>query len=579
VDYLLLLGRRRPSFPDRGIADAGAWPPFEVVPVAGGELGYTATTYPGLAPVVDGRGATLVLGDPLFDWVRASAEPSGRTAQVAAKLDDEPLAGRAFAPFHAATILRCGPPVESPRGVVAELRNDSLGGAPIFIASGRDFVAISSSPDLIALATGDRLDILACRELVAQGRVTSPYTLYEGVREVPPGTVVTVRAGRSGVRATHASPGAVTFGDAIPPVADASDASGLVGELMDDFFGRMLANLGTDQAIGCTLSAGLDSRTILASALRIVPGEVTAMTGSPDENPELWTAREVAARLGVRQETAIWDPAILIDRFRSGNGIILGTHRRWTDAHFQGASRFFDQRVVLGGYLSGAMIDGQDGQLTLRRVRIADGSIPADSHWSVVAKSFLHLDAASRRRIIRRTEAARRRLDPQFRKVSHLRYSIPATRGIFPSHWIAMTHEWAQYEPFLTEGALAIALACEPLGGPGRKAVLFAEILESAGVSDIPVNPESATHGRSRAWLADAKVLAGTPEFARDYRRMTSTALGILGIDGSAVRLRNLLVNVYWANRLLTEWAPSAQARRLRGLRATARRFRPRLAR
>jgi hypothetical protein len=575
VDYLMLLGGRRPPFPRRGIAKSGAWPEFTLAQVAGGVLGYTATTYPGLAPVVNARGATLVLGDPLFDWLRASAKPHGRTAQIVGRLRAEPLVAPAFQPFHPAAILRCAPSVETPRGVIAELRNDALGGAPVFIARGRGFVAISSSPDLIALATGDRLDLLACRELVSQSRVSFPYTLYQGVREAPSGRVLTVRAGRRGLRVTYQTPVAGALGDPIAPVVAASDANGLVGDLMDDLFKRIRRNLGSDQTIACTLSAGLDSRMVLASAVRIMPGKVTAITGSPDDNPELWTAREVASRLGVRHDTATWDPSIMVDRFRTGNGLIFGSHRRWSDGHLQGAFGIFGQPVVIGGFFSDAMMDGGDGELALRTARIADGSIPADSHWSVISTNFLSLDAGWQRRIIRRAEAARRRLDPRFGTVSHFRYSLPATRGVFPAHWISESNEWAQYEPFMTEGAAAIAVACEPLGGPGRKVSLFAETLEAAGLADIPSNPVSASHGRSRAWLAARDVLADSPEFGPAYRRMTASALRMLGVDGAAVRLRHLLVNVYWANRLITKWAPSPDAGALKGRRGVARHPRP----
>jgi hypothetical protein len=571
VDFLLLVGRYCPDFPVGRIAAAGAWPAFEIEPVEGGVIGYTATKYAGLGPIRTHAGFTLVLGDPLFDWVTASQLPSGRTSQIAGRLDLESLADVAYQPFHPAAILRCRPPETRARGILAEIRNDAMGAVPIFVAEGRAFVAVSSSPDLIALVTGNPLDLIACREFVSQAKVSFPYTLYKGVHELPPGSLLTLRTRSTRVSVSHRIPAPTTLGSSIRRVADASEASALVGAQMLEFFRRLGANLGDRVQIGCTLSAGLDSRTVLAAAHRAFPGRMTAVTGSPDDNPEVWTAREVAARLGVKAQTALWDPSVLIERFRTGNGLLFGSHRRWTDAHFQGASRLFDQSVVLGGYFSDAMMDANDGQIAMRRSAIERGTVPIDSHWSVLSGNFLHLDPASRRRIIRRATASLRQLNPRLAGVAHLRFSVPAGRALYAAHWMAMSREWGQYEPFLTEGALDIAVACASLRGPGLKQAMFSRILAENNLDDIPVNPETPRGGRSRAWLSFPSVLAATPDFAVPFADMRASVLSLLDMEQSAVYRKNLLVNVFWAHHLVEEWAAPSTVRRIRGPRGVAR--------
>jgi hypothetical protein len=324
-----------------------------------------------------------------------------------------------------------------------------------------------------------------------------------------------------------------------------------VADHLAEFFRRLDIALPPDSPVGCTLSAGLDSRTVLAAGIRALPGRITAITGAPDANPELSIARTVATAAGVRHETAFWDSAVLVDRFRLGRGLLVGSHHRWTDAHFSGASKLFTEKVVVGGYFSDAMIDHNDGQLAMRRKAIASGALSEDSHWSITSPHFFALDGRTRRRIRRRAEANGRSLGSRYAGVEHLRLAMPSGRGLYSAHWMALHREWAQYEPFLTEDALALSLASSELPGPGSKPGIFAAILADGGLSGIPVNPAGPTNEPGRPWLDFKAVTTATPGFVEEYRLMQQRALVELRIGNPAVRMRHLLVNVYWAGMIL----------------------------
>ena len=133
--------------------------------------------------------------------------------------------------------------------------------------------------------------------------VPGPRSIYEGVRKLPPGSVLTIEADRARDRARAAVP--VPYWSAFDayiddsrpaPVSDA-DAIDAVDELLLDAT-RM--RLRSDVPLGAFLSGGLDSSVVVALMQRHSTEAVRTFTiGSPSATyDEADRAAEIATRLG-----------------------------------------------------------------------------------------------------------------------------------------------------------------------------------------------------------------------------------------------------------------------------------------
>jgi asparagine synthase (glutamine-hydrolysing) len=133
--------------------------------------------------------------------------------------------------------------------------------------------------------------------------VPGPRSIYEGVRKLPPGSVLTIEADRARDRARAAAPvpywsafDAYTDDSRSAPVSD-DDAIDAVDELLLDAT-RM--RLRSDVPLGAFLSGGLDSSVVVALMQRHSTDAVRTFTiGSPSATyDEADRAAEIATRLG-----------------------------------------------------------------------------------------------------------------------------------------------------------------------------------------------------------------------------------------------------------------------------------------
>jgi hypothetical protein len=556
MDFLFVSGMPPVAFPANAVEALGAWPKFTIQPRSDGFLAFTDSTYEGLSPLApDSAPATLVIGDPLFDWTSYAATASGRTRQIADRLTQESLDSETFRPFGGSAVVRIFP-ASARRGVpLCEVRSDRTGGGSVFVAVRAGLLAVSSSPDLIALAIGAALDLVSCAELVSQSRITAPNTLYEGIRELGPRQLHRFR--RVGIRRQiEETTVAVSRDNTAASVSlDLARAKTAFARYLDAFFDRLDANVSPQTPITSTLSAGMDSRALTVAAFRRFGNRVSAFTGAPWENLELATGKQVAAQLGIRHTAVIWDIATYRSRFESGLGLAVGSHRRWTDAHFLGVALDLGHSAVLGGFFSDAFVEGNGGPTVARRAAIEKGLLAADSDWYAVSQHLSILPTATRKAIGQRAEDSVAALEPRFAVRADLRFSIPTGRALASAQWRALQRQWAQYEPFPTEQIALLSLSAGSLRRKGFKRELFADVLDDSGVEDLPTNPDPPGTGGG-AWIIFRRQFDSDPDFAASIQSMAAEAIAATGLPRRAVRDRSLLVNVYWANRICTQWAP-----------------------
>jgi asparagine synthase (glutamine-hydrolysing) len=168
-----------------------------------------------------------------------------------------------------------------------ELVRDRFGIKPMYFSSGPEGMAFGSTAGAVAAVAGRReLDPAALRSFLRYGSVRGPKTVYRGVAEVDPGTVVAWHEGGLTSRVYWSLP---TEGDAVGR-----------DELRNVLARSLQAHVRSDVPVGLFLSGGLDSATLAALGTELGL-DLTAFTvGFPgmgiDESPD---ARESARTFGL----------------------------------------------------------------------------------------------------------------------------------------------------------------------------------------------------------------------------------------------------------------------------------------
>lgn len=185
------------------------------------------------------------------------------------------------------------------------LARDRLGIKPLFYAlqDGRLCFA-SEIKALLAGGVQGTLDAQALRQFLTFLYVPSPSTIYESIRQLPPGHTLTFTRGRMSLR---------RYWSLKPDPA----AAALGGEEAEE---RLLAHLKeavrlhlvSDVPLGVFLSGGIDSSTVVAMMRAVSGGPIRTFTigyGPEDESyNELTFAREVANRFGTDHDEQIVKP-------------------------------------------------------------------------------------------------------------------------------------------------------------------------------------------------------------------------------------------------------------------------------
>jgi asparagine synthase (glutamine-hydrolysing) len=191
------------------------------------------------------------------------------------------------------------------------LVRDPVGIKPLYYWHGPDGELVFSS-ELGSLMAHPRvprrLDRRSLASLLVDRCVVDPFTMLEGVRQLPPGHLLRWRAGRVEVR-PYAS---------LELAPEALGEGAALAELRQRLDEAVRSQLVADVPVGVFLSGGIDSSTVAAHAARAVDGELHSFTVGFDDAgfDESAIAREVADHLGtthheLRVEDASFAPEIL----------------------------------------------------------------------------------------------------------------------------------------------------------------------------------------------------------------------------------------------------------------------------
>lgn len=173
---------------------------------------------------------------------------------------------------------------------------DRFGEKPLFYAPAGDGVAFAS--ELTALAAGAELgaelDPAAVHEFFVFGYVPGPGSIVAGVRELPPGHLLTWEPGGRLAERRYWAPPA-------PAVEAAEPLPDLVGGLERLLSASVRSRLVADVPLGVFLSGGVDSTLIAALAARESSAPVKTFTVGYDvgaDVDESEAARRTAAEIG-----------------------------------------------------------------------------------------------------------------------------------------------------------------------------------------------------------------------------------------------------------------------------------------
>jgi len=190
------------------------------------------------------------------------------------------------------------------------LGRDRLGIKPVYYTSTGGSVAFASESKAL-LARPDvtaRLDPVALEEFLALGYVPNPYSLFAGIRKLPPGHVAIVEDGAVSERCYWRLE--------VRPGTGRSEAE-WCAELRDAMAGSIKAQMISDVPLGAFLSGGIDSTMIVHYMAAAALGPVRtysigydASTGGAFYN-ELDFARDIATRYGTEHKELVVRPEII----------------------------------------------------------------------------------------------------------------------------------------------------------------------------------------------------------------------------------------------------------------------------
>lgn len=160
------------------------------------------------------------------------------------------------------------------------LARDRIGIKPLFYAATPDGLLFGSEQKAI-LASGTvpvERDLVAMRQILVHGRVSTPRTLVAAIRSLPAGHVAAWSDGRLDLR---------QYWDATFPPRDGYDLARPAADWADELRARLAetvrSHLQGDVPIGAWLSGGIDSSAVVALAAPHVPGRLPTFTMQLDD--------------------------------------------------------------------------------------------------------------------------------------------------------------------------------------------------------------------------------------------------------------------------------------------------------
>jgi asparagine synthase (glutamine-hydrolysing) len=193
------------------------------------------------------------------------------------------------------------------------MARDRTGKKPLFYAASPGRITFGSEIKALRLAPWLDLgpDLERLPEFLAFGYVPQPDTLYENVRQVPPGGLVV--AGEDGTVSVR------RWWDALPARLDRRDDPATLGEIRDLMSRATERRLLSDVPLGAFLSGGIDSSVVVGLMSKLASEPVrTFCIGFPEDTSfdERAHARRVADHFGaVHTEWEVRADAVaLLDR-------------------------------------------------------------------------------------------------------------------------------------------------------------------------------------------------------------------------------------------------------------------------
>jgi len=189
------------------------------------------------------------------------------------------------------------------------LGRDRIGIKPLYVAERGDRLFWGSEAKcLLAAGIEPELDPQALHDYLTLGYVAGPASMFAGVSQLPPGTILIAEPGRSRPRIERywALEGHVPASRAGLPQGEAAWADELVRTLK----GAVESHLMSDVPLGVFLSGGVDSGTIVALMHELGVSPIRTFTIGFEEKSfsEADTAREVATRYGTEHHELIVRP-------------------------------------------------------------------------------------------------------------------------------------------------------------------------------------------------------------------------------------------------------------------------------
>ena len=187
------------------------------------------------------------------------------------------------------------------------LARDAFGKKPLYYwHDARRLVFGSEIKALLAAGVPAQMDEPSLPEYLAFGYVPTPRTLFDGVRKLPPASILV--ADGQGVQAPRPywEPRFPRRGEERP--VELREAAARVRELLTEAVRKRLI---ADVPLGVLLSGGVDSSAIAALMARLVPGRVKTFTAGFEGDAffdERAHAREVARHIGSEHHDSIVRP-------------------------------------------------------------------------------------------------------------------------------------------------------------------------------------------------------------------------------------------------------------------------------
>jgi asparagine synthase (glutamine-hydrolysing) len=277
------------------------------------------------------------------------------------------------------------------------LFRDRMGILPLYYAvDDHGIVFASEIKALLAVLPAPRLDVESLHDYLAHRSVHAPYTLFEGIRKLPPGH--SLRASRTG--AVEVRPYWSLANNPPERAVAPQEATDLVEAALVDAVSEALV---ADVPVGAYLSGGLDSSLITALATRAAGGRVSTYSAGFRDSPadELPWARRVSELLGTNHHEVVVGPEDFTDDWA-----LLTWHR---DAPLSEAADVAvhrlatlarqDVKVVLSGEGSDELFAGYP-KYRFARLAEAFGAVPASVRGALLGAIERRLPARYGRQAI-----------------------------------------------------------------------------------------------------------------------------------------------------------------------------------